>query len=227
MYSTYISMKIQSEIDLSKLNCKMDEAISMHVLVHLDWMTNDGLISVNLFALTPRTSRISNWMNLATSLLLINLMPAVQNVEPISSCLIGFLAWKLNLGRCFVRAGYDIANFFFYFNSSIKLFIRLQKHLFNDWVSYSMLMLRYIYVMCVKSVVHILHGWSMMNCLNVVSLQFNINNIEFIKVYKLYRMKLVGALMILQFQSSFLLSDDSDMLISTNGIGFPLSQAQN
>lgn len=67
----------------------------------------------------------------------------------------------------------------------------------------------------------------MMNCLNVVSLQFNINNIEFIKVYKLYRMKLVGALMILQFQSSFLLSDDSDMLISTNGIGFPLSQAQN
>lgn len=40
-------------------------------------------------------------------------------------------------------------------------------------------------------------------------------------------MKLVCALMILQFQSSFLLSDDSDMLISTNGIGFPLSQAQN
>lgn len=67
----------------------------------------------------------------------------------------------------------------------------------------------------------------MMDCLNVVSLQFNINNIEFIKVYKLHRMKLVGALMILQFQSSFLLSDDSDMLISTNEIGFPLSQAQN
>lgn len=81
--------------------------------------------------------------------------------------------------------------------------------------------------MCVKIVVHILHGWSMMDCLNVVSLQFNINNIEFIKVYKLHRMKLVGALMILQFQSSFLLSDDSDMLISTNEIGFPLSQAQN
>lgn len=159
-------------------------------------------------------------------------MPAVQNVEPISSCLIDYLAWKLNLGRCFVRAGYDIANFFSYFYSSIKLFIRLRKHLFNDWVSYSMLMLlscliftHITYVLYI--VVHILHGWSMMDCLNVVSLQFNINNIEFIKVYKLHRMKLVGALMILQFQSSFLLSDDSDMLISTNEIGFPLSQAQN